>query len=132
MKKISIIYWVITGLVALGFLMSAIMYLSRNEEILKGFQFLSVPLALVPFLGVAKAAGAIGIVQNWFPLLKEWAYAGLVINLLGAVYLHLATNTPFMAPLVFLVLVAISYFLYHKKEALAKSISINKRQPQVA
>src|SRR5687768_11682816 len=45
---------------------------------------LGYPLYLVRILGTAKALGMLVIVTGFSPRLKEWAYAGFVINLLGA------------------------------------------------
>ncbi len=114
MKKNKIIYWSVTGLVSLGFLMSGIMYLTQNQQLIDGFSKIGFPLLMLPILGTAKLLGAIAIVNPWFPKLKEWAYAGFVFVLIGAVWVHVSTNTPFVSPLVFLILVATSYFFNTK------------------
>jgi hypothetical protein len=53
-----------------------------------------------------------------FPRIKEWAYAGLVFDLIGATYSNIATDG-FMVQMTFMVLpfglVILSYFYYHKK-----------------
>lgn len=114
MKKNKIIYWSLTGLVAAGFLMSSFMYLGKNPELLNGFKMMGFPEFFIPILGWAKLLGALAIVNPWFPKLKEWAYAGFTYTLIGAVWTHVATGTPFIAPLVFLVLVGASYFFFTK------------------
>lgn len=114
MKKNKIIYWSLTGLVAAGFLMSSFMYLGKNPELLNGFKMMGFPEFFLPILGWAKLLGAIAIVNPWFPKLKEWAYAGFTFTLIGAIWTHVATGTPFIAPLVFLVLVGASYFFFTK------------------
>lgn len=103
MKKNKIIYWSLTGLVAAGFLMSSFMYLGKNPELLNGFKMMGFPEFFIPILGWAKLLGALAVVNPWFPKLKEWAYAGFTFTLIGAVWTHMATGTPFIAPLVFLV-----------------------------
>ena len=125
MKKVTVFYWIATGLVALGFLMSSVMYLSGNEEIVKGFQYMNLPGYLITFLGIAKAAGAIGILQNRSEVLKEWAYAGLSFNLLGAIYIHAVFGTSIMAPLLFLLLVFASYFLHKRKHGIQKNLQFS-------
>jgi hypothetical protein len=45
-----------------------------------------VPLYLIPFIGIAKVLGVIAILIPGFPKLKEWAYAGLFFDLIGATY----------------------------------------------
>ena len=64
MKRINMIYWIVTVLTAAGFLMSSVLYLSANEEIVNGFAYMKLPAYLIPFLGIAKGAGAIGILQT--------------------------------------------------------------------
>src|SRR4051812_49295322 len=113
MKTKRIIYWVVTGLVSIAFLASGVMYITQNPKLIEGFTGLGLPLYLIPFLGVAKLLGAIGIINPWFPKVREWAYAGYTFVLLGATWIHSVTNTPFTAPLMFLILVAVSYF-FHK------------------
>ena len=113
-KKTKIIYWSLTGLIALGFLMSSFMYLSKAPMLIENFSKIGFPVLFVSILGVAKLLGAIAIINPWFPKLKEWAYAGFTFVLIGAVWVHVATSTPFVAPLVFLILVAASYFFYQK------------------
>jgi hypothetical protein len=77
-----------------------------------GFKFLGYPQYLIPLLGVAKLLGALALINPWFPKLKEWAYAGFTFTLVGAIWSHIATNTAFTSPLVFLLLVALSYFFF--------------------
>jgi uncharacterized membrane protein YphA (DoxX/SURF4 family) len=112
MKRDKILYWIFTGLVSLGFAASSIMYLTKSPQLVDGFKFLGLPQYLIPILGVAKLLGALALINPWFPKLKEWAYAGFTFTLIGASWSHISTNTPFSAPLVFFVLVAISYFFF--------------------
>lgn len=110
MKRDKIIYWTTTSLVSLGFLMSSFMYLTQNAELMKGFQQLGFPAFFVTILGVAKLTGALAIINPWWDKLKEWAYAGFTFTLIGAAWVHIATNTSFIAPLFFMLLLAISYY----------------------
>jgi hypothetical protein len=112
MKRDKIIYWILTGIVALGFVMSSFMYLGKNPELMEGFNKMGFPVYFVTILGIAKLLGAIALVNPWWNKLKEWAYAGFTFTLIGAAWTHIATGTPFMAPLVFLLLVGGSYFFY--------------------
>lgn len=112
MKRDKILYWITTGLVSLGFLMSSMMYLTHNPELMKGFSMLGYPVYFVNILGIAKLAGALAIINPWSVKLKEWAYAGFTFTLIGAAWTHIVTHSPFMAPLVFLLLLGASYFFY--------------------
>ncbi|MBL7683985.1 MAG: DoxX family protein [Flavipsychrobacter sp.] len=114
MKRDKIIYWVSTGLVSIGFLLSSIMYLTSNPELMKSFSEIGFPVFFVTILGISKLTGAIALVNPWMPKLREWAYAGFTFTLIGAVWTHVATNTPFIAPLFFMLLLGISYFFSNR------------------
>lgn len=114
MKRDRIIYWVLTTIVALGFAMSSFMYLGRSAELLQGFKQLGYPEYFVTILGLAKLLGAIALLNPWWDKIKEWAYAGFVFTLLGATWTHIATHSPFTAPLIFLVLTVASYIFYRR------------------
>ncbi len=115
MKRDKILYWITTGLVSLGFLMSSFMYLSKNPELMTGFSQMGYPAYFVTILGVAKLLGSLAILSPKTPKLREWAYAGFTFNLIGAIWTHVATGTPFVAPLVFLVLLGVSYYFNTKQ-----------------
>lgn len=112
MKRDKILYWVFTGLIALFFLYSAYLYLSRDVKLTEGFKYLGYPAYFIPLLGLAKLAGALALVNPWSDKLKEWAYAGFTFTLVGAIWTHAATHSAVTMPLVFLVVLAISYFFY--------------------
>ncbi|MEO6148646.1 MAG: DoxX family protein, partial [Mucilaginibacter sp.] len=86
MKKINIIYWIFTGLLAALMLSSAIPNIISSEDTLKFFKILGYPAYLSPFLGIAKLLGVIAILIPGFSRIKEWAYAGLAFDLAGATY----------------------------------------------
>jgi hypothetical protein len=79
---------------------------------------MNMPVYLLPFLGVAKTLGVIAILIPGYPRIKEWAYAGLVFDLLGATYSIAASGQP-IANWAFMILpltlAAASYTWYHKK-----------------
>lgn len=114
MKRDKILYWVFTSLIAFGFLMSSFIYLSKDPKITGGFSFLGYPQYLIPFLGVAKLLGALAILQPWSNTIKEWAYAGITFTILGATWTHIATGTPFVQPLLFLLVTALSYIFFYR------------------
>lgn len=114
MKTNKIIYWITTIAVAGGMTMSGVMYLTGNEQIQKGFQVLGYPGYVVSMLGIAKLLAAAALIIPGFPKIKEWAYAGLTFCFIGAFWSHAATQTPFMAPLMFLALLLVSYFFHYR------------------
>lgn len=117
MKRDKIIYWVATGLLAAGMGMSAYMYLTRNPELVGAFEMLGFPLYFISILGVAKLLGVVVLLAPAGTRLKEWAYAGFIFTFIGAIWTHIATNTPFVSPLVFLVVLGVSYFFWIRTKA---------------
>jgi hypothetical protein len=122
MKKTKILYWVFTGLFGAFMLFSAITNIMVTEESVTLFTGLGYPKYLISFLGVAKFLGVVGIVVPGFPRLKEWAYAGLFFDLLGATYSAICVGG-LQLPMLFMVLPfgfeALSYIYYHKLQAAA-------------
>lgn len=87
MKTTKILYWVFTILFAILMFGSAIPDVLSSPEAVKGMHGgLGYPLYFVPFIGVAKMLGVIAILIPGYPRLKEWAYAGLMFDLIGATY----------------------------------------------
>jgi hypothetical protein len=121
MKKIRITYWILTGLFAFVMLGSAIPDILVSPMAVEGFREMGLNPALVPFVGIAKALGVVAILTPGFPRLKEWAYAGLIFDLIGATYILIAIGKPIglYAPMfIFIALGFGSYFFYHKKKKL--------------
>lgn len=124
MKKTKIIYWVFTGLFAALMTMSAIPDILSDPIAVKGMHDgLGYPLYFIPFIGVAKILGVAAILIPGYRRITEWAYAGLVYDLLGATYSIIASGQP-AANWIFMVLplmlAAGSYIFYHR---ILKSIS---------
>jgi hypothetical protein len=119
MKKINILYWVFTGLFGAVMLFSAIPdIIVVPDAVAFVTDKLGYPKYIIPFLGVAKTLGVIAILIPGFPRIKEWAYAGLFIDLVGATYSNICVDgfQPGMAGMiVFFGLGTLSYIYYHKK-----------------
>ena len=118
MKKINILYWIFTGLFAAAMLSSAIANIFVTPEWVTIFESLQYPPYLIPFLGTAKLLGVVAILLPGFPRLKEWAYAGLFFDLVGAVYSAIMVGgfqPPMAGMLIFFGLEALSYIYYHKR-----------------
>jgi len=110
-------FWIVTGLLAIFLVITGIADLIKLPEAVVVFKHLGYPEYLLPFIGVAKVLAALAIIFPRFPRLKEWAYAGLTFDILGALYSHISVGDPiaqWMIPVVVLGIVACSYFLYHK------------------
>jgi hypothetical protein len=119
MKRTNILYWVFTGLFAGFMLFSAIPdIISTEEAIAMVSDGLGYPKYIIPFLGVAKFLGVVAILIPGFPRIKEWAYAGLFFDLIGATYSALSAGG--FDPMMLFMLVpfglgTLSYVYYHKR-----------------
>jgi len=125
MKKTNILYWVFTVLFGGFMLFTAIpniMVTPESEALISGQ--LGYPKYTIVFFGVAKLLGVIAILVPGFPRLKEWAYAGLFFDLIGATYSAIAVEG-LQLPMLFMLLPfgvgALSYVYYHKKYALVSA-----------
>jgi hypothetical protein len=131
MKKTKIIYWVFTILFALMMLGSAIPDILSSPVAVKGMhEGLGYPIYFIPFIGVAKLLGVVAILIPGYSRIKEWAYAGLFFDLIGATYSIIALGAPpanwlFMA--LPLGLAIGSYVFYRRKSkiVLANKITLS-------
>ncbi|MDI1482927.1 DoxX family protein [Polyangium sp. y55x31] len=79
-------YWVTTCWVALGMVSGGVAHVLHVPASVDGFVRLGYPLHFVTLLGIWKILGALALLAPKFPRLKEWAYAGIVIDLTGAAF----------------------------------------------
>src|SRR5450755_1736309 len=96
-KRNKIIFWISTVWLALGILSSGILQLfkAKGEGTLTppgvyGITHLGYPVYFLTILGVWKILGMVALLIPKFPLLKEWAYAGLFFVMTGAIFSHIA------------------------------------------
>lgn len=118
MKKTKIWYWIVTILFSAFMLWSAIPNIMMSKESVELIStHLGYPKYFIPFIGWAKVIGLAGILTPGLNRLKEWAYAGLLFDLVGAIYSGIA-QFGFQAPMLTMILpvsfLFISYFLWHE------------------
>jgi hypothetical protein len=121
MKKINLLYWIFTGLFCFMMAGSAIPDILMSPVAVQGMHHeLGYPLYFIAFIGYAKALGALTVLLPMLPSrLKEWAYAGLTFDLVGALFSLASAGKPdWMFLFIPLALCACSYFLYHKRRAM--------------
>jgi len=81
---------------------------------LKDMESLGYPLYFLKMLGVWKLGAAVVLLAPALPRLKEWAYAGILINLVGASVTHAVRHDPvnnIVTPLVILAIALTSWAL---------------------
>ena len=121
MKATKIIYWISTILVLAMMLYSAygtfFIHSAEGDQMMKA---IGIPMYLMKMLAIGKLLGTIAILVPGYPRIKEWAYAGFFFDLAGATFCFVASGFPVSAwapMLVFVALVLVSYFTYHKLKA---------------
>jgi hypothetical protein len=117
MKRINICYWIFTGLFAAFMGLTAIPDIIMSDDVMVFMRLLGYPDYFVPFIGWAKVLGSIAILIPGFPRIKEWAYAGLFFDLIGAIYSVIAVGQSAGAVFILLPMIigVLSYIFYHKK-----------------
>ena len=108
----KVIYWVVTGLLALSAVFAGVNYLWGSEQTVQGFAHAGYPQQLRVLLGIAKLLGGITLIVPGLLTLKEWAYAGFTFAWIAAVVAHYLAKDGAVAffPLILLVLMFVSYF----------------------
>lgn len=115
MKALKITYFISTTLLSVLLLVSVGMYLFNHSEIEKGFTSFGYPTYLIYPLAIAKLLGLIVIWVNKFKLLKDFAYAGIMFNLVLAIFAHVAiSDGEFGASAIGLVLWVLSFYSYKR------------------
>lgn len=96
-RRNKIIYWVATIWLVLGMVSTGFVQLLKQKEGPGGADSmiqLGYPLYFMVMAGISKLLGVVAILIPRFPLLKEWTYAGFVFLMTGAIFSHLAGNSP--------------------------------------
>ena len=119
MKKAKIIFWITTTII---FLFEGVMpaLTSQTDLAKEGIRHLGYPEYFGNALVIFKILGVLVLVIPSVPKnVKEWAYAGFGFDFIFASISHFAVdgiNFQSFFPLIFLVILAISYIYYHKIE----------------
>lgn len=125
MKKTKLLFWIITGLFSAFMLFSSVPDIIKAPEAVKFMNDLGYPTYIIPFLGIAKVLGVIAILIPGSFRIKEWAYAGLFFDLLGATYSGLAKGG-FQPPMLIMILpiafLFISYNLWHTQMEMRSTV----------
>jgi uncharacterized membrane protein YphA (DoxX/SURF4 family) len=117
----KIVYWTATIVLASGLIGSGAQQLLRVEGVEAwappyawGIKQLGYPVYVLTILGTWKLLGAAAILAPRFPLLKEWAYAGIFFLLTGGIFSHVASDNPWYQNVpasLLLILAIVSWYL---------------------
>jgi len=84
-RRTVIAYWVTTALVVFELGMGGVWDVLRVPQVRGLIERLGYPSYFLIILGIWKLLGAVALAIPRFPRLKEWAYAGVLFDLTGAV-----------------------------------------------
>ena len=118
-KTIKITYWLLLILFCLALTADGLGGLTMAKEGVAALQRLGYPPYILPLLGGLKLLGVVALLQTRYQRIKEWVFAGITFNFMGAAVSHLAAKHPFseaMQPIIALVVMLIVYIFWKKYE----------------
>jgi hypothetical protein len=107
-------YWMFTGLLVAWLIAGGGFDIAHAQGALAILRTLGYPEYLGSILGVAKLLAVPALLFPRWPTLREWAYAGVSFDGIGAFLSHLAVRDSLsatIAPLLFLTFAVVSYAL---------------------
>ena len=128
MDRTSIGFWVVTALFCAVVGFSGAAHFTHADNIVEAMTHLGYPLYFMTIIGLAKMAGVVAVLIPGRPLLKEWAYAGITINLIGATASHAFSGDEFshvIRPAIVLMLCLASYLLRPEDRRLPSSVTFS-------
>jgi len=117
-KRNKIIYRIVKVLFSIMMLIGVATYAFNYDIVSARFDGLGYPTYIILLLGVVKVLGLIAIWFSKSRLLKEWTYAGFVFVLILGVIAHLAINDNEYAPALISLILAVTSYVFHRKEQL--------------
>lgn len=121
-KTTNILYWVFTIIFAGLMIFSAIPNIMLDKNTMEIFvKGLGYPAYFIQLLGIGKLLGSIAIlIPGLNKTIKEWAYAGLFFDLIGATYSGIAVSKGNVDPamlgmLIWIIPGILSYIFWKKK-----------------
>jgi hypothetical protein len=127
-KRNKIIYWISTLWLALGMVATGIAQLFKIQTGPSGVDsitHLGYPVYFLTILAVWKISGAIAVLIPKLPILKEWAYAGFLFAMSGAVFSHIASGDPMKEIVPSLLLLTRTAISWYFRPVDRKVISVN-------
>ncbi len=117
MKTAKIMFWISTGLI---FIFEGVLpaLTSQSEMSIQGITSLGYPVYFVMMLTVFKVLGSLALIIPKVPArVKEWAYAGFMIDFICAfvsICVVVGFTSMALIPVVAMIILIISYVNYHK------------------
>lgn len=107
-------YWIVTIIFVIEGLNAGILQIAHVPHYVQLFAGLGYPDYFLLLLGIGKIIGSIALAIPRYPLIREWAYAGFMIDFLSAIFSHIAVGhgvVHLLGPLFGIALLVVSYVL---------------------
>ena len=119
-KTINLIYWISTVIFAALMIFSAAGGIQPTQPAIQLMHdSLGYPIYFIQLISIAKLLGSIVILIPGLNRIKEWAYAGLFFDLVGAIYSGIAVSGKFdpmmLTMLAWIIPGILSYYFWHRK-----------------
>lgn len=127
-----IVYWVVTIIAALLFAIPGTALILHVPHFADEMARLGYPSYFLGLLGTFKVLAAIAIVAPGFPRLKEWAYAGMMFDIIGAIVSHAAAGdaaTTMVIPVVIACVLVASWTLRPQSRTLVSTDLVRGASP---
>jgi hypothetical protein len=118
-KTLTILYWIFTIFFALLIFLDGIGGVTRQQAGIDALKHLGYPIYFLTIAGVARLLAVVALLQTKFKVIKEWAFAGIAINFVGAFASRAFVGDSFglvIFPLIMLGFLFIPYALWKKVE----------------
>ncbi|MGH2666379.1 DoxX family protein [Flavobacterium sp.] len=122
-KRRLLAYWITTGLLCFSML-GGIGQLFQVKEVVDGFIPLGYPLYFISIIGFWKIMAIIAVLLPKLPLLKEWAYAGIIFAMTGASISHISVNDSAFHIIVPLIIVGLALSSWYLRPATRRIVAI--------
>ncbi|HUO09062.1 MAG TPA: DoxX family protein [Phycisphaerae bacterium] len=99
----AIAYWVATAVLLFELIVGGFWDVLRVPHVRAVMERVGYPAYFIVILGIWKLLGAVALLIPRFPRLKEWAYAGVIFSITGALISHVASRDIEVGPMVYLV-----------------------------
>ena len=127
MNQRNIGYWVPTVLFSLVYFGSGLAEVLHASPVIETLAHLGYPAYFASIIGPWKIAAAITIAAPGLPRVKEWAYAGVVFDLTGALASHAVLGDHGPKQIVPIVLLALLFTSYRNRSA--RRVTVADAQP---
>ena len=113
----TVCYWIFTGLLTAWLLVGGVLDSFHGTAPMAILHTLGYPEYLGSIVGAAKLLAVLALLYPRTRLLREWAYAGVTFDALGAFFSHVAVGDGAVAAFAPLLLLAIAIASYQLRPA---------------